>query len=169
MTLNDILLDLFGRITFHVEETLAGLDVDALVRTVAPGTNPIGWLVWHLTRVQDHHMAEILDEPQIWVSGAWAGRFGLAEGPDNTGYGHGPAEVAGVRPESVDALLEYYRAVAERTNRFLERVDGAELDRIVDRRWDPPVTLGVRLVSIADDDIQHAGQAAYLRGLLGVG
>ncbi len=42
-----------------------------------------------------------------------------------------------------------------------------DLDRVVDRRWDPPVTLGVRLVSVADDCLQHAGQAAYLRGLLG--
>jgi hypothetical protein len=42
----------------------------------------------------------------------------------------------------------------------------ADLDRVVDRRWDPPVTLGVRLVSIADDSLQHVGQAAYLRGLL---
>ena len=39
-------------------------------------------------------------------------------------------------------------------------------DRVVDRTWDPPVTLGVRLVSILDDDTQHAGQAAYVRGLL---
>jgi uncharacterized damage-inducible protein DinB len=169
MTHNEILLDLFARVTYHVEEVLAGLDADALTRTAAAGTNPIGWLVWHLTRVQDHHMAEILDEPQVWLSGAWAPRFGLAPEPDNTGYGHGPAQVAEVRPESADALLEYYRAVAERTQQFLEEVRAEELDRIVDRRWDPPVTLGVRLVSIADDDIQHAGQAAYLRGLLGLG
>ncbi len=27
------------------------------------------------------------------------------------------------------------------------------------------MTLGVRLVSIIDDDAQHIGQAAYLRGL----
>jgi uncharacterized damage-inducible protein DinB len=169
MTLNDVLIDLFGRVTYHVEETVPGLDVDDLTRTAVAGTNPIGWLVWHLTRVQDHHMAEILDEPQIWVSGRWAARFGLADDPDNTGYGHSADQVAEVRPESAEALLAYHRAVAERTTGFLERLDVGELGRIVDRRWDPPVTLGVRLVSIADDDIQHAGQAAYLRGLLGLG
>jgi len=49
---------------------------------------------------------------------------------------------------------------------MLEGVTGTELDRIVDRRWDPPVTVGVRLVSVADDCLQHAGQAAYARGLL---
>jgi hypothetical protein len=166
MNVHEVLLDLYGRITYHVEEITDGLDAADLTRVPVAGVNPIGWLIWHLTRVQDHHMAEILDEPQIWVGGDWAGRFGLAPDPDNIGYGHDAAQVAEVRAESIAALTEYYGAVADRTRRFLEQVQPADLDRIVDRRWDPPVTLGVRLVSIADDDIQHAGQAAYLRGLL---
>lgn len=166
MELNEVLIDLFGRITYHVDQVTDGLDVSALTWAPAPGVNPIGWLIWHLARVQDHHMAEILDQPQIWVEGGWAARFGLAPDPDNIGYGHDAAQVAEVRAESVDALTEYYASVAERTTQFLGQLRPADLDRIVDRRWDPPVTLGVRLVSIADDDIQHAGQAAYLRGLL---
>ena len=131
-----------------------------------PGTNPVGWLVWHLSRGQDHHVAEIVGEDQIWVSGGWAPRFGLDPDPQNTGFGHSPDEVAAVRPDGPDALVGYYTAVAARTRALLERVTAAELDRVVDRRWDPPVTLGVRLVSIADDDIQHAGQAVYARGML---
>jgi hypothetical protein len=122
--------------------------------------------VWHLTRVQDHHLAEILDAPQIWSDGDWAGRFGLAPDPENTGYGHSSGEVASVRPEGPDALLHYLDAVDRRTRSFLEQLEPGELDRIVDDRWDPPVTLGVRLISIADDGLQHAGQAAYARGML---
>ncbi|HEX5588545.1 MAG TPA: hypothetical protein VFZ17_14640, partial [Acidimicrobiia bacterium] len=57
-------------------------------------------------------------------------------------------------------------AVDRRTLAWLVDITGADLDRVVDRRWDPPVTLGVRLVSIADDSLQHVGQAAYLRGQL---
>ena len=64
-------------------------------------------------------------------------------------------------------LLEYLDAVAERTSTMLQDLVPADLDRIIDQSWDPPVTMGVRLVSIADDGLQHAGQAAYLRGLLG--
>ncbi len=71
-----------------------------------------------------------------------------------------------IRPESADALIEYYEAVAARTRELLERTTPKDLDRIVDENWNPPVTLGVRLVSIADDDIQHAGQASYVRGIL---
>ena len=76
------------------------------------------------------------------------------------------AQVAEVRAESADALTGYYDAVRARTTQFLADIEPAGLDRVVDTRWDPPVTLGVRLVSIADDCIQHVGQAAYVRGLL---
>jgi Protein of unknown function (DUF664) len=111
-------------------------------------------------------MADILGEEQIWVSGDWGPRFGLATTPHNTGYGHSPAEVAAVKAESAAALVGYYQAVDARTRSFLAGVTPNALDRVVDKRWDPPVTLGVRLISIADDDIQHAGQACYVRGLL---
>jgi uncharacterized damage-inducible protein DinB len=162
----DLLLELYGRIPDLVRSAVDGLGPDQL--TVAPteGANPVGWLVWHLTRVQDHHVAELLDEPQVWASGEWAGRFGLEPDPGNTGYGHGAADVASVRPESAGALVAYHEAVDARTRAFLAGLSPADLDQVVDERWDPPVTLGVRLVSIADDDLQHAGQAAYGRGLL---
>jgi hypothetical protein len=116
--------------------------------------------------VQDHHVAELLGEAQVWESGDWPRRFGVPPDPHNTGFGHGPEEVASIQPESAEALIEYYDAVAARTRDLLEGVSEDDLERIVDERWDPPVTLGVRLISIADDDIQHAGQAAYVRGLL---
>ena len=169
MDIAALLDELFGRIAEHVHGAVEGLDPDELARTPAPGTNSIGWLVWHLTRVQDHHVSELLDEPQLWVSGPWAPRFALDPDPDNTGYGHRPADVEQVRPDGPDALVGYYDAVAARTSAFLATLGDDDLDRVVDERWDPPVTLGVRLVSIADDDIQHGGQAAYVRGLLAPG
>jgi hypothetical protein len=38
--------------------------------------------------------------------------------------------------------------------------------RPVTRKRKAGYTLGVRLVSVVDDDVQHVGQAAYVRGLL---
>ncbi len=166
MEQNELLVDLFERIAEHVHEAVDGLDAAALSAQPTPGTNHIGWLVWHLTRVQDDHVAEILDQPQLWASGDWAPRFGVSADPANTGYGHSENDVRTIRAESAEVLIEYYEAVAQRTREFLDRTTPKDLDRIVDDRWDPPVTLGVRLVSIADDDIQHAGQACYLRGIL---
>jgi hypothetical protein len=169
MDVADLLLELYGRIPPLARQAVAGLDTDRLAATPAPGTNSIGWLVWHLARVEDSHVAELLDTDQVWETGDWAGRFGLDPDPGDTGYGHTPDEVAAVRPESAQALLDYLDAVHDRTCRMLEGLAPGDLDGIVDRRWDPPVTLGVRLISVADDALQHAGQAAYVRGLLDTG
>ncbi|MBG6066785.1 mycothiol transferase [Micromonospora ureilytica] len=166
MDVSDLLTEAYDRLPDLVRAAVDGLSPEQLRDQPGPGANTVGWLVWHLTRVQDHHVADLLDAEQIWVSGDWAGRFGLAADPDDTGYGHSPAQVASVRPESGQALIDYYGAVAARTGSFLAGLGPADLDRVVDEGWDPPVTLGVRLVSIVDDDLQHVGQAAYVRGLI---
>jgi hypothetical protein len=161
-----LLLEIYGRIPHLAESAVDGLTADELATAPAPGANTIGWLIWHLTRVEDHHVAELLGTDQIWTTGDWAARCGLDPDPDNTGYGHGPEQVLSVRPESPDVLLGYLDAVHQRTCNMLQALSPDDLDRVVDRRWDPPVTMGVRLVSIADDGMQHAGQAAYVRGIL---
>lgn len=166
MQVADVYVELYGRLPDLVRGAVQGLNAEQLAAPPAPGANTVGWLVWHLTRVQDHHVAELLDVEQVWVSGAWAPRFGLEPDPSDTGYGHDAAEVAGVRPESAQVLIDYHAAVHQRTMELLRRLTADELDRVVDRRWDPPVTLGVRLVSVADDCLQHAGQAAYARGIV---
>jgi hypothetical protein len=161
-----LLLELYGRVPPLAREAVDGLTLDQLTRSPAPGANTIAWLVWHIARVQDHHVSELLDTEQLWASGDWAERFGLPPDPHNSGYGHTADEMAAVRPQDADVLLGYLDAVDARVRSFLEGVRPKDLDRIVDRSWDPPVTLGVRLVSVADDSLQHVGQAAYVRGLL---
>lgn len=166
MDIRGLLIELYGRISEHVREAVQGLDAEQLVTIPEPGSNSIGWLIWHLTRVQDGHIAELRGAEQVWVTGDWPARFGLTPDPNDTGFGHTPEQVAAVRPDGPEALIGYYDEVAARTDELLRGLSEADLDRIVDRRWDPPVTLGVRLISVADDDIQHAGQAKYVRGLL---
>jgi hypothetical protein len=166
MDISALLLDIYGRVPPIAGEAVGGLSADQLAWAPEPGANSIAWLIWHLTRVQDGHVGELMGEEQLWVTGEWAAGCGLAPDPANTGYGHGPHDVAAVCPKSPDVLTGYLAAVDARTRTYLESLTPADLDRIVDTRWDPPVTLGVRLVSIADDCLQHAGQAAYLRGLL---
>jgi uncharacterized damage-inducible protein DinB len=148
-----------------VHDAVAGLTVEQLAERIAPEANTIAWLVWHLTRVQDDHVAEVAGTEQVWTSQGWFERFGLPFSPRATGYGQTPEEVAQVRV-GADLLTGYYNAVAERTLEFVRGLTDADLDRVVDDRWDPPVTLGVRLVSVIGDDEQHVGQAAYVRGIL---
>jgi hypothetical protein len=161
-----LLLELYGRIPPLAAAAADGLSEEELCAAPDPAANPIGWLVWHLARVQDHHVAELLGTEQIWVGGDWARRFGLEPDPSNTGYGHSPEEVRSVRPQGPGVLVDYLGAVQVRTTEMLQGLVSEDLDRVIDRRWDPPVTVGVRLVSVADDCLQHAGQAAYVRGLL---
>jgi hypothetical protein len=162
----DVLIEAFDRLPALVGSAVNGLTADQLRWAPAPGANTIGWLVWHLTRIQDDHVADLIEDEQVWVSGGWATRFALSAADRGTGYGHTPADVARVRPDGPGALVEYYDAVSRRTQELLGRLAADELDRVVDTRWDPPVTLGVRLVSVLGDGMQHVGQAAYVRGLL---
>ncbi len=164
MAANDVLVDAYRRISDVVGRALDGIDPDALTWQPEPGSNPIGWLVWHLTRVQDDHLAELAGEPQVWEADGWPERFGLAPGTMDTGNGHTIEQVLAVRPESVATLREYHDWVSERSQAYVADLDDAELARVVDTSYDPPVTLGVRLVSVISDNLQHAGQARYLRG-----
>jgi Protein of unknown function (DUF664) len=169
MQIADLLNEMFDRLPALVSSAVEGLTPERLRWAPAEGANSIGWLVWHLTRIQDHHVSELIGKAQVWQSGDWPARFGLSgddAGPDNTGYAHTPDDVDRVRPEGPQALIDYYEAVAVRTREFLQGLTPERLDEIVDKRWNPPVTLVVRLVSVAGDDLQHAGQAAYVRGLL---
>ncbi|MFE0649264.1 DUF664 domain-containing protein [Streptomyces sp. NPDC059534] len=160
-----LLVDSFGRIREVVHEAVEGLTDEDLAARVTPDANSVAWLVWHLTRIQDDHLADAFDTEQLWISDGWAARFALPFPERATGYGQTSAQVGKVRAPG-DLLLGYHDAVHARTLTLVGTVTNADLDRVVDTRWDPPVTLGVRLVSVIADDLQHAGQAAYARGLL---
>jgi Protein of unknown function (DUF664) len=164
MKSNELLLDAFGRIRDTVAAALEGADDESLVRRPAGSGNSIAWLIWHLSRVEDAQVASAAGLKQIWTSQGFAGRFGLPLPERDTGYGHSSGEVDAVRAPA-ELLLEYYDAVHRQTVEFLRTLGDEDFDRIVDRRWDPPVTLGVRLISTIADCLQHVGQAAYAKGL----
>jgi hypothetical protein len=168
MTSADLLMDGFGRIRENVAGLLSGLTPAQLAYQPDDSANPISWLVWHLTRVQDDHVSKAFGVSQVWSDGGWAGRFGLPADTLEVGYGHTAEQVAAVGTATAAAglLAEYHEATYAHSVKLVTGVTDADLDKIVDTRWTPPVTLGVRLVSVLDDDMQHAGQAAYVRGLI---
>ncbi|MCX4825543.1 DinB family protein [Streptomyces sp. NBC_01142] len=162
----DLLADAFERVREEVHAAVEGLAPDDLNARLDTDANSITWLVWHLSRIQDHHVADAAGVEQVWLSQDWAARFELPFPKKATGFGHSSKQVAALRAQSAELLLGYYDAVHEQTSRFVRGLDDAALDRVVDESWSPPVTLGVRLVSVIADELQHVGQAAFIRGFL---
>ena len=160
----EILVDAFGRVQESVHQVVRGLTSSQLAQRIAPDANSIAWLIWHLSRVQDDHVADAFGVPQVWTE--YGKRFELPLEPNDTGYGHSSYQVAQVRVASGDLLTGYHDAVHKQTVRLVSGVTDPDLERVVDEGWDPPVTLGVRLVSVIDDCAQHVGQAAFIRGIL---
>ena len=162
----DVLVDAFGRVQDAVHGAVEGLSPEQLAFRVDPQANSVAWLIWHLTRVQDDHVADVAGIPQVWTTKGWMERFGLPFTARTIGYGHTSDEVAKVRVESGDLLTGYYDDVHAQTIEYVGGLKADHLRRIVDERWDPPVSLRVRLVSVIEDDLQHVGQAAFVRGIV---
>ena len=165
MRTDELLSAAVDNIAGVVDAAVDGLTPDQLAQAPRPAANSIAWLVWHLTRVQDDHVAEVAGSEQVWTADGWARRFDLPFPDEVHGYGMSTDDAARVHADA-ELLTGYHRAVSARTKQYLGTLTDADLDRVVDTNWDPPVTLGVRLVSVVTDDLQHAGQAAYVRGLL---
>ncbi|MET9019705.1 DinB family protein [Actinopolymorpha sp. NPDC004070] len=166
MSSSELLVDAFDRVRETVHQAVEGLSAEQLAYRVDSEANSIAWLVWHLTRVQDDHIADVAGTEQVWTADSWFERFDLPFEPSATGYGHSPKEVAQVRVDSADLLTGYYDAVHQATIAYVSGLGDDDLSRVVDEAWDPPVTLAVRLVSVLSDDLQHAGQAAFVRGVV---
>ena len=163
----ELVADGLGRVRAILHRVVDGLTLEQLLYQPQEGCNSIAWLAWHLTRVQDHHLSDLAGLPQAWVSEGWHELFGMAADPTNTGGGHTPEQVAAFRPPDGAVLLGYQDAVYTRTKAYLETLSSGDLDVEIDEpQYQPLPTVGVRLVSVISDNTQHAGQAAYLRGML---
>lgn len=167
MEWRELLVDGFDRLPELMEEVLAGVRTADLDRPPRPGANPLGWTVWHLTRVQDGQIADLMGEADLWTESGWHEKFGRPPDHEDSGYGHTPAQVRAFRSPSAKVQLDYLRAVTDRTKHYLGTLSPSDLDRELDEPWQkPPPTVAVRIVSILADCHQHAGEASYIRGLL---
>jgi uncharacterized damage-inducible protein DinB len=161
----EVLTDAFGRVKESFHDVIEGLTPEEMRVRLDDEANTIGWLAWHLTRVQDDHVAGVAGTEQVYTSAGWSERFDLPLDDADHGYGHDPDQVALVRTDS-ETLIGYFDAVHDATIAFISTLQDADLDKVVDTRWTPHVTLGVRLISVISDDLQHVGQAAIIRGIV---
>ncbi len=167
MEWNDLLVDAYERLPGYLSNVLSGLSQDDLNWQPRPDCNSIGWLTWHLTRQQDAQIASLMNEKQLWLSDGWSSKFNLPPDPKDIGFGHTPEQVSSFKSPDIQTMLDYHHAVLERTKGYLVTLSPTDLDRELDEPWFQPLpTVGVRLISILDDGLLHAGQAAYIRGLI---
>jgi hypothetical protein len=167
MEWHDLLTDAYNRLPEFLEHVLRGLSREDLNWQPHENCNSIGWLVWHLVRQQDAQIAALMDEEQLWIKDSWHSKFERTADPEDTGFGHTTKQVAAFRSPDPKTMLDYLKVVVERSKQFFLSLSKEDLDRELDEPWFQPLpTVGVRLISILDDAILHAGQAAYVRGLL---
>ncbi|HWC04573.1 MAG TPA: DinB family protein [Methylomirabilota bacterium] len=166
MEWRELIVDGYDRLPELTAEVLAGVRAADLDWPPRPGCNPLGWTVWHLIRVQDAQIADLMGEADLWTRDGWHQKYGRPPDHEDSGYGHTAAQVRAFRSPSAKVPLDYLRAVTERTKQYLASLSPAELDRELDEPGPDPPTVGVRLVSILADCHQHAGEASYIRGLL---
>jgi len=167
MEWHNLLVDAYGRLPEFLGKLLGGLSQDNLNWQPRPDCNSIGWLTWHLTRQQDAQVASLMNVEQLWLSDGWAARFNRPPDPGDIGFGHTPEQVSLFKSPDIQILLDYNHTVTERTKRYLASLTLADLDRQLDEPWFQPLpTVGVRLISILEDSLLHAGQAGYIRGLI---
>jgi len=166
MEWHDLLADGYGRVPDFLDSMLKGLTQDDLNWQPRHDCNSIGWLAWHLTRQQDAQIASLMGEEQLWTRDGWYSKFNRAPDPEDSGFGHTPEQVSAFESPDVQTLIDYHCAVLERSKRYFSSLSATDLDRELDEPWFQPLpTVGVRLISILEDSLLHAGQAAYLRGL----
>jgi hypothetical protein len=162
----DFLADCYGRVLEFLENVLEGLTEDELNWLPSEDCNSIGWLTWHLTRQHDAQVASLMGEDQLWINEGWHTRFGRVADPQDIGFGHTLEQVAAFQSPDSQTLLDYHNAVLERSKKYFLTLSKTDLDRKLDEPWFQPLpTVGVRLNSILEDSMLHAGQAAYVRGL----
>ena len=128
MDWKDLLTDGYGRVLEVLEHTLQGLTEDDLNWQPRQDCNSIGWLTWHLTRVQDDHVASLVGEEQLWTKDGWCVKFNRPLDPKDIGFGHSPEQVAAFKSPPVEPLLSYHQAVLERTNHYFLSLSSSDLD-----------------------------------------
>jgi hypothetical protein len=124
-----------------------------------PHANPLGWLAWHVGRVEDMHVADLMDVDQLWTADGWHERFGMDAAPGEFGTGQTLDEVDAVPLPTADTLLAYLEAVWSRTDGYVGGLTPNDLDRVLDEpQFTPRPTVGVRLVSLIHHVAHHGGQ-----------
>ena len=164
MTLNEFIEDAFNIEHEYLMDALDGLTSDEIIWKPGPGANSIGWILWHMIRVEDMWFQFFIQrQPEIWEKDNWNEKFGLPT-RDN-GFGHTPEQVNNFPIYDLTEMLAYGAAVRTATLSYLKSMTADQLD-VVPREARPEMSVGRIFRQVIGEIYQHQGHIAYLKGLL---
>jgi uncharacterized damage-inducible protein DinB len=152
--------------------TLRDLRPAELTWQPGPEANPIGFLVWHMARVEDRWLARFAhgNHTELWIRDGWAQRLGLPE--SDTGVGYTAEQVAVFAMPPLDQVQAYFDAVRQHLLAYLRQLEPGDLEVAPGRSPFPEIgslpadfTIGRMFRQLIGEDNQHLGQVSYIRGL----
>jgi len=164
MTLNEFIVDAFAKEHGFLSDAVRDLNPDELVWRAGPEANPIGWILWHMLRVEDMWFQFFIQrQPEIWERDGWNEKFGLPS-RDN-GFDHTPGQVSDFPAFDLKEMLAYGAAVRAETLSYLKTVTPEQMD-VVPREARPEMSVGRIFRQVVGEIYQHQGHIAYLKGLI---
>ena len=146
-------------------DNIRDLTAEELAWRPAPHSNSIGFLAWHITRVEDGWIQRPIQRKlHLWVADKWAERFGMPEEQRDMGYGYTVEQLQAFKTPSLELLLGYSQAVRDATLAFLDTWDPAS-DAIEVRAPWGTMTVATTFQQLIWELNQHGGQIAYVKGI----
>ena len=165
MTLNEFIVDALDKENGFLLEALDGLGPDELAWQPAADANSIGWILWHMVRVEDMWIQFFAQfQTELWETEGWHEKIGLPT-RDN-GFGHTAEQVNNFPGVDLGEFLRYRASVRQATLAYLDTLTPEDMER-VPRERRPEMSLGAMFRQIIGEMYQHVGHIAYLRGLQG--
>ena len=164
MTLNEFIEDAFNVEHEFLMEAVQDLTPEELRWRPGPEANPIGWMLWHMIRVEDMWFQFFIQRQlEIWERDGWHEKFGLPT-RDN-GFGHTPEQVAQFPDLDLAELLRYGEAVRAGTFEYLRGLTPEDFE-VAPREQRPEMSVGAIFRQVVGEVYQHQGHISYLKGLL---
>jgi hypothetical protein len=164
MTMNEFIEDALNKEQEYLSGTVEDLTPEDLVWRPGPEANPIGWILWHMIRVEDFWFQFFIQrESELWEKEGWHEKFGLPT-RDN-GFGHSQEQVTNFPALDLGELLKYGEQVRSGTLTYLRGL-GPDDYAVVPRERQPDMTVGAVFRQVIGELYQHQGHIAYIKGLL---
>ena len=166
MTTKEILKNCFNRAQEVLDKAVGDLTREEIAYRAGPEANPIGFILWHIRRVEDRLINHtIRQSAQIWEEGDWHSKLGLPEDPKTTGFNFTKEQVDTFPVPELAELLSYQRMVRNATLSLIDGLDDSEFDRPFHHGHEGDTTLVFLIGNTIVHVSQHAGQIDFIKGL----